>query len=94
MNNETNYELPKKCVFGVFSKGMFDKLSEDECNKHMIDATKRILEEDIAHNDKKTYDVTAYFSVRDYMYNEVEQVMMNARCKRVNKVIQVEVCQA
>ena len=94
MVTEKNIELPKKCVFGVFSKGMFDKLSEDERNKHMIAATKRILEDDIAHNEKKTYDVTVYFSVRDYMYNEVGQVMLNALCKREHKAIQVEVCQA
>ena len=89
-----NNEMPYKCVFGVFSKVMYDKLSDDECNKCMINATKRILEDDIAHNDKKTYDVTMYFSVRDYMYNEVEKLTLTALCKREHKVIQVEVCQA
>lgn len=94
MNNETNSEMPKKCVFGIFSKGMYEKLSEKECRKHMVATTKRILEDDIAHNDKKTYDVTMYFSVRDYMYDEVDKVMMNALCRREHKAIEVEVCQA
>ncbi len=94
MNKVTNKPLPKKCVFGVFRKDGYDGTSEEERRHIMTDTVKRVLESDIAHNDKKTYDVTVCFPVLDYVYNEVGRVVMKTLCRREHKVIQVEVCQA